>query len=110
MRRIHRLRSSKDIERAIRRGGKNDGIFFRLVALPNTYGYLRLALVASRATDKRAVIRNRIRRRAREWVRKQPSILRVPADAALIFKRQASSAPRKIFYEELARIFGTLAR
>lgn len=109
MKRLHRLRSSPDIERTLRSGRRSDGIFFRLIVLPNHRGYFRLALVVPRFVNKRASVRNRLRRRAREWVRARPDILRIPADAALVFKKQSSSAPRKIFYEELARAFGISA-
>ncbi len=110
MRHTHRLRSRKDIEYILWRGRKIDGPLFRLVAAPNTYGHLRLALIASRNVDKRAVVRNRLRRRAREWVRKTSGILGIPADVAIIFKKQASGAPRYIFYEELEGLFLKLAR
>lgn len=110
MRQTHRLRSRKDIEHILWRGRKIDGPLFRLVAAPNSYGYLRLALIASRSVDKRAVARNRLRRRAREWVRKKSEILQIPADAAIIFKKPASGASQKIFYEELARLFLKFAR
>lgn len=110
MRRQYRLRSSKEIENVLRRGRKSDGIFFRLIVLQNQCGHMRLALIAPRTADKKAVVRNRLRRRAREWARAQPAVLRIPADTVLIFKKQASAAPRKIFYKELARMFGIAAR
>lgn len=110
MEQMHRLRSSLDIEGTLRRGRKNEGALFRLLVCANRYGCLRLAFIASRAADKRAVVRNRLRRRAREWVRARPGILQMSVDAVLIFKREASSAPREVFYKELERAFGAVAR
>ena len=81
---------------------------FRAVAAQNQVGHMRLALVVSRATAGRAVVRNRIRRRAREWVRTHPDILALPFDVALIFKKQAAVLARTLFYEELGRVFSSL--
>ncbi|MEK7082523.1 MAG: ribonuclease P protein component [Patescibacteria group bacterium] len=110
MKDLCRLRSSKDIERVVRHGRKKDSVFFRLASAPNDCGCLCLALVVPRAADKRATVRNRLRRRAREWVQREQNLLRTPADAVLVFKKQAASAPRKEFYKELALIFRALAR
>ena len=105
MHKDYRLRSRKDIERVMRRGLRSENVLLRSVVTRNTFGHIRLALVVPRVVQKRAVVRNRIRRRAREWVRTHPEFLRIPLDIALIFKKPASTSPRKLFYEELARVF-----
>ena len=108
MRKAHRLASRKDIEELFRRGQRTESALFRLVAARNASGRLRFALVAPRAADKRAAARNRIRRRAREWVRRRPGILALPYDAAIVFKKQAVGAPRPAFYKDLEFIFSRL--
>ena len=105
---MYRLRLRKDIERVLRRGRSMESPLFRAVAAQNQVGHMRLALVVSRATAGRAVVRNRIRRRAREWVRTHPDILALPFDVALIFKKQAAVLARTLFYEELGRVFSSL--
>lgn len=78
---------------------------FRVVYLPNKNARPRFAFIAPRSIDKRAVLRNLLRRRTREWVRGHLDGLQKPLDVAVIFKKEAVSATRKNFYEELARVF-----
>lgn len=50
-------------------------------------------------------MRNRLRRRAREWVRMHVSSLPEPVDIALFFKKEAAQATKKEFYEDIANMF-----
>lgn len=50
-------------------------------------------------------MRNRLRRRAREWVRMHGTSLPEPVDIALFFKKEAVRATKKEFYEDLAHVF-----
>jgi ribonuclease P protein component len=108
MRRIHRLRD-KDIQMVLRRGRRVTSPLFRVVARENKYSYSRFAFVASRAVDKRAVKRNLLRRRAREWIRKQPALVRLSYDMVIIFTKGAVQAPKKHFYEELDTVYRKIA-
>lgn len=108
MKKQFRLRDPRDFQAVFKGGRRKEGKMFRVVYLPNRKVYSRFAFIAPRSVDKRAVGRNTLRRRAREWVRGHLDELRKPLDVAVIFKKEASLAARKNFYEELARIFGEI--
>ena len=110
MKQMYRLRLRKDIETVVRRGSRMDTPLLRAVALKNNVGHLRLALVVSRATEKHSVARNRIRRRAREWVRTHPDTMALPFDLVFIFKKQAATLLRKEFYDTIAEVCASLSR
>lgn len=77
----------------------------RVIILANRLSYARLALVAPRAIEKRAVLRNRLKRRIGEWIRCN-AVLGLSLDIAIFLKREAVVAPRRKLYEELCKIFG----
>ncbi len=104
MQKMHRLQSRRDFALLFRHGKRIEHPFFRVVIQGNTLGYARFAFVAARTVEKRAVVRNRLRRRAREWFRTHPLLLSLPIDIALIFKKPLVTAPRKHVYEELEKI------
>lgn len=70
--RIHRLRKERDIMRVYQkgRGSVNEQIGVKVLASPQ--GATRVAIVVSKKVDKRAVVRNRNRRRLagiiNQWV------------------------------------------
>lgn len=105
MKRIYRLKSRHDFKSLFRRGRRHESPLFKMVYAKNDAGYGRFAFIAAKSVSSRAVKRNTLRRRAREWVRKQTGILKTPADIAIIFKKEADSASRKKFYEELEKLF-----
>ena len=78
--------------------------------LQNTESIPRLAFVVSRTVSKRAVIRNTIRRRAREWVRTRVLSSLPSVDIVMIFSKGAAAAPRKELYAELERVFTHLTK
>lgn len=102
MKKIFRLKSEQDFRNLFRGGKKMETRLFRIIAHKNRLGFPRFAFVASKAVDKRAVRRNLLRRRAREWIRKNLSAS-LPFDAAIYFKKEAAGATKKEFYEELAK-------
>lgn len=108
--RMHSLREQEDFRLLFRYGARVQSPLFRLTVRPNKCAHARFAFIAPRAVAKRAQVRNLIRRRAREWARRQPLILERPLDYALLFKKEAPLATRKNFYEELARIFSETPR
>ena len=103
MRRICRLRRKKDFDTLFRTGRRITFLLFRVVVRRNQEGMLRAAFVTPRTVDKRATVRNRVRRRAREWVRRCPAVLASPLDIAFIFNREAARATRPAFYDALER-------
>ena len=86
------------------KGIKFGSRFFLLIYLPNSYGRSRFVFITPRTLDKRSTVRNRLRRRAREWVRKNVFLLK-PRDVVIICKKETVIASRQQFYEELAKIF-----
>ena len=107
MRRESRLRAPGDLKTLFTKGRKLDSGLFRLTVRRNSLSHSRFVFVASRAVEKRAVRRNRIRRRAREWLRRNFHPLQGQVDLALIFKKEAFASTKQKFYEELSR---TIAR
>lgn len=104
MKKDYRLRAAKDLRILIRWGRRVETPLFRLVYRPNRLSRARFAFVASLAVDKRFSVRNRLRRRAGEWIRKRPEFMKKPIDAAIFFKKESARAPRKKFYEELEKL------
>lgn len=104
MKKIYRLTDEVNFRRLFQKGQKIESKFFRLVTGKNSREHSRFAFITSRSLDKRSVVRNRLRRRAREWIRKN-AVLNRPSDTAIIFKKEAVTASKKQFYEELAKIF-----
>lgn len=104
MQKINRIPGIVDLRRFFNKGEKWGSGLFQLIRLPNSSGHARFIFITPRSLDKRAVVRNRLRRRAREWVRKNISLFR-GGDTALICKKEAVTASRQKFYEELAKIF-----
>ncbi len=70
-------------------------------------GHGRFVFVTPRSLDKRSTVRNRLRRRAREWIRKNIPLTK-PNDTAIFFKKEAIAVSKNKFYEELAKIFTRL--
>lgn len=58
-----RLRLNRDFERVFSKGRSINGNLFKLRVLKNNLNYSRFAVVVSTKVSKRAVVRNRIRRR-----------------------------------------------
>lgn len=94
---------NQDIRQLLTRGGRVESPLFRMVFRKNNLGFARFLFVISRKAEKHAVKRNRMRRRAREWLRQESGSARMPADIGIIFKKGASAASRRVLYEELKR-------
>lgn len=110
MGRIHRLRGNAAFKLLREEGRVAHSRLFRILTRPNGLHYLRLALVAPRSIDKRSTARNRVRRRAREWIRTHHSLLASSRDLVIVFKGEALRAPRRTFYAELAKTIGAVTR
>lgn len=103
--RIHRLQSAKDFRVLFRLGRRKETSLFRLITLPNGLTYSRFSFIAPKTVDKRAVVRNRLRRRCREWMRGHFSDQIHNMDIAIFFKQGAGRATKKEFYSSLADLF-----
>ncbi len=93
---------------ALRAGRRIDAPLLRLIYRKNSALHGRFAFIIPKAVDKRSAARNRIRRRAREWVRVQPRILAAPFDIAIFFDKKAAAAPRRALKENLETVFERL--
>ena len=102
---IHRLQSARDFRALFRFGRRQESRFFRLTTRPNTLLVSRFAFIAPKSVDKRAVVRNRLRRRCREWVRTHHSPRSPHLDVAVFFKREVVDATQREFYKDLASLF-----
>ena len=69
MERAQRLRKGEEFDRVYREGAVTTGPFFVLRVLPNALGHARWGFAVGKGLSKRAVVRNRIKRRLREAVR-----------------------------------------
>lgn len=101
MKRINRLGRGKELGTLLRYGRRISSPLFQLLVRPSGRAHPRFVLVAARTVDKRAVVRNRLRRRAREYLRKNMAGLPPGLDIAVIIKKEAASASRNEFYEDL---------
>ncbi len=104
----HSIRSEKDFKLLFTKGHRLDSRLFRVSVRKNNLGFPRFAFIVPRAVEKRAVLRNRSRRRAREWIRRQQKTFSAALDIALVFKKEAIVSSKKTFYEELRKIFAQI--
>lgn len=98
-----RLAAAGDFRILFSRGVRIETPLFRLVWRRNNLPRSRFAFVVSKTVAKRAVARNRLRRRTREWYQKQAHRCAASVDLIIIFKREAAQATRASLYEELER-------
>lgn len=107
-----RLRQPSEFQAAFAEGRRLHGSYFRLHVRPSPDGRPRLGVSVSRRVDTRAVVRNRIKRVARETFRLAAASL-PPADYVLVAKREASAAVRggepQALREDLRRLFARCA-
>jgi ribonuclease P protein component len=99
----NRLRKPHDIARVYKRGvyGGGDGTL-SLKAAPNNRAESRAVVVVSKKVDKRAVVRNRIRRRLTELLREQWATLPGGYDIVISVHTDLSDAPAATLRATLA--------
>lgn len=89
-------------------GRKIDTPYFKVHFLKNKLSYSRFAFVVPRRVHKSAVVRNKLRRRLKEWIRQQTDIVGKQLDIVFIVKSKAVFCSRKEFYEKLNNILKTI--
>ena len=82
--RASRLKTKKDIERVLARGKFFKEDFLILKIIENTLPGNRFGLIVSKKVSKKAVIRNKIKRRLRAIIAKKNKKLKKGADILLI--------------------------
>lgn len=105
-----RFDGKSPLRRIFTKGQKREFRLLRIVFLKNSLARARFAVVVPKAVDKRAVVRNRLRRRASERIRTKSDVIKHPLDFAVILKKGAGSVARKELYEELDYALNSLNR
>lgn len=111
MKRIHRLGRGKELNLLFARGRRFHSSLFHIsvrTRSPSDEAASRFVFVVPRSVDKRAVARNRLRRRAREYVRRRIEILPRASDIAITIRKGAAVVSRKEFYAELRDILARI--
>ena len=98
---IYRLHRGLELEELLRRGRARDHPFFRVITRVNGCGHGRIMIVVAKKVAKRAVVRNRIRRRTREWLCRKLSLATLSLDIAIFFKTGSAAISRKQLYDAL---------
>lgn len=82
--RKNRLKKKKDFERIFKegKGAREDFLFLKLVK--NNFGFNRFAFVVGKNVSKKAIIRNRLKRRISETVRLKLKSLKPGIDGVFI--------------------------
>lgn len=73
---------------------------FLLVVAPSPTSESRLGIIITKRIDKRAVVRNRIRRRVREIFRHYRADLKQPLDILVIARKAALSCPFSVMQRQ----------
>lgn len=98
----NRLKKNADFLYVLRgRTKKVEAAFGKIIAVQNGFPAIRFGFVASKKVSPKSVTRNLLKRRAREWIRKQVPLMRSGYDVVLIFGEGAPRLSRRVFYEEL---------
>lgn len=105
LQKINRLRKKKEIQDAWSRAKAVSVRSFRLFYVPNGLPHPRFAFVVSKKVSKSAVLRNRIRRRASEWIREHLKDIKKEFDYILNFSPLSATISRKEYYEDIERAF-----
>lgn len=87
-----------------------ESALFRISIRPGKSDAGRFVFIVPKSVDKRAVARNTLKRRAREWVRKHPGLLLRHIEVVVVSKKDIINATRKEFYKELERLLWLAVR
>lgn len=104
-RKRERITRSFEIQRLQRSGRRRSTEHFVVLTAANDLGFSRLGVIASRKTGK-AVRRNRIKRLAREFFRKNKALIGAGLDILIIARKGAHLLSFREAEEELKRCFG----
>ena len=105
MSKLPTLSSEKDFKFLFRHARKLENDTFKLWTSENSLPRHRFVFSVSLSVDKRSSIRNKLKRRAREWVRNNVKSGTRHLDFLLSFKKEAARCSKSKFYEELEKIF-----
>ncbi|HDJ24404.1 MAG TPA: ribonuclease P protein component [Candidatus Aminicenantes bacterium] len=103
-----RLRRQKDFLRIYSNGHRYKGRYFVIIHLPNNLDYSRMAVVVSKKHGQ-AVIRNRIKRWARELFRRHKELIVGPRDLIFIPRREIQQADWKEIVSDYQKFLITVS-
>jgi ribonuclease P protein component len=110
---VDRLRRSVEFQQVIRRGRRVAGAAFVVVCAPRKQMLaeqpVRLGITVSRKVGN-AVVRNRVKRRIREWFRAQRGPLGAGVDLVVIGRAAAASLEYASFAAELSKLSSAAVR
>lgn len=94
-----------DISLLFRRGKRVETPLFSFIVRKNDISRTRFIFVVSRMVSKKAVMRNTLRRRIREWFRAHQSELHFNGyDIGVILKKEGAIASRHELYDTLEAV------
>lgn len=106
-----RLRRRAEFLRCYREGRRRGGRFATLFYVPNTLARPRLGVTVSRKVGKKAVVRQRLKRRVREIYRRWDQRSQLPAlDLVFNLKPDATRADFRELQREMERQMSGLVR
>lgn len=99
-----RLRKKEDYHRLFKKGKRIRGSFLDLQFIKNNFSFYRVAVIVSLKVSKKATVRNKLKRRSREALKK---ILEGVGgyDIALIVKENAKEKNFQEILDEITRLF-----
>lgn len=104
LRRADRIRSGKDFRRLQKQGRRRVGAHLVVLCGPGwDRSRTRLGLTVSRRVGN-AVARNRVKRRVREWFRRERQGLSQGKDLVVIARRGAAELDTRALWSELAEL------
>jgi len=106
----NRLTESEKIGEIVRRGRRHTADGFKAYVRKSADGSWRAAIVVPKRTDKRAVVRNRLKRRAGEIVRRLLPDLGRPVDLVLYMEAGSAKFSFEELKERLAEFLGSAVR
>lgn len=97
-----RIRKQKDFDFLYKKGKRIKSKFFNIIFIPNNIGFNRFAFIVSAKVDKKAVARNKLKRRMREIIRANYNKIKTSFDFIIIALPQAA----RVDFNELRTDFG----
>lgn len=96
-----RLKKKREIERCQKGGTKLHAKHFLILVLPSLAQTSRLATAVTTKLEKRAVVRNRIKRRIREVFRKARAEFSQPIDMVVIARKDIQACEYQDYEREI---------
>lgn len=109
MKKVFILRRKEEIGFVLRKGRRFETLSFVVFSRESPSTHSRFVFIVSQKVAARSTVRNRLRRRVREWVRTHAEHVLVPLDIAFIFKKEAAAVSRHTLYAELEKIMRLLS-